>query len=180
MGYHINLYSVNKKDYQDFNFDMSRFQDDENIDSWDAFNTEFKKVFKREVEIGNFLNFENYEKIISSYGNIHVIDTDDGFLDIIKQYNKYEYDYATKMVDSIFEKMMGVIDINEDRILMVKLRDYFQSKTFQYDNFDNNLCIDRNEERLTNGWRFESDMIELVRIYKSIDFNKKILISVGS
>ena len=182
MGYHIKLYSANKEEYQNFDFDMERFKKSEDdYEYWDKFNAEFDKVFKYEFEIGDFIKFDILEKIESSYGEMLCrINTEEEFLDIIKQYNTFEFEYSSSLLESIEKKMMNTLELAEDRILMVRLRDYFQSKAWQYNKWTNNLRIKKDDERLTNGWRFETDMIELLRIYKSVDFDKTALICVGS
>ncbi len=180
MGYHIKLYSVDKDNFEAFNFNMERFKKDEDdYDYWDLFHKEFNNIFTYEFELGDFLDYKKLQKIESSYGNIYKIEECD-LLDIIIQYNEYQFKYYSELTESIEKKLHNTLSKDDENYLIVRVYDYFKSKKWKYERWENNMCIDKNKSRLTNNWNFEADIIDILRIYKSIDFDKKVLICVGS
>jgi hypothetical protein len=179
MGYHIKLYSADKDKFESFDFDMNRLKKDEDDDCWDLFNKEFSEIFKYEFEIGNFLNYKNLLKIESDYGDIYKIEEDE-LLDIIIQYKENQFKYYSEFVDSLEKKLHDDLTKSEENALIVDLYNHFNTKKWEFTNWDNNVCIDKNTARLTNNWNFEADVIDIIRIYKTTDFTKKVLICVGS
>lgn len=177
MGYHLNLYSTTKQKFEKYDFFYKDLDTNDDIIFNNDIPKRFSSVFKYEFEIGSFIKFEN--KIVSNaFGDFYYISKEE-FLKIIIQYNDYLHNYYTETYNLIESKLKGELSKTEEDGLMIKLYESYRHKQHLYSRWNNNIKIDENEKRLTNNWEFETDIIELVRIYKSIDFNKKVLIVKG-
>lgn len=158
MGYHLKLNSIDKIKFEEFDFSQG----------YDEVYDDFRKKFKYEFELGDFLDFSKLTKIKSRLGDVYKI-TEADILSFIEQYAKNELNYYT-----------GILKEENKEYQKARMIQYFQTKIFNLQSWKYNLCLDKDVDRLTNNWNFEFDMIDLVRIYKTFDFDNNILIVVGS
>jgi hypothetical protein len=167
MGYHIKLYSLNKTDFENFNF-LYEKNDDEDYDAYDRLFEEFHKIAKYEFEIGDFLTYDTLPKMKCDLGDTHII-SEIALLDIIEQYCRNERKYFS---DMLAEK--------DEKYRIHRMEEYFKNKEFHFKYWKENICWDKTKAKLTNNWRYEYDLLDVLRIYKTFDFEKNILISIGS
>ncbi len=158
MGYHLKLYKIEKKAYDVFDFSQS----------YDDVQEKFSKVSKYEFELSDFLEYSKINKIDSQLGDVYLI-TEEMFPDIIKQYCEHEKDYYSKILEEKDEALQNSM-----------MYMYFKNKLYHFETWKHNINLKKDNERLTNGWRFEYDLIDLIRIYKTFDFENNVLVCVGS
>lgn len=166
MGRHRNLYSVSKKDFKNFNFTL-----DANLGSderYDDLYERFGEVFKQEFEIGKFLNFDNIPKTEIDLGDMYII-TEEMIKNFIKEY----YVHIIKYYKDIFEE-------KDEKLQDYYMLEHFKRKIFDLENWDKSICLDKDKGRLTNNWRFETDVFDIIRMYKTFDFENNMLICLYS
>jgi len=165
MGYHRKLYSVYKKDLKKFNLFYNKELEDEGDNDLIE---RFGKISHYEFELSDFLNFDKLTKIQSDMGDVYQI-SEINLLNIIEQYCEFEKKYYSDILEEKDEKYQHH-----------RMKEYFKNKEFHFGHWKDNICLDKQKEKLTNNWRFEYDLLDIIRIYKTFDFDNKLLICVGS
>lgn len=152
MAYRLKLYSVKKSDFvaQSNSFDGIKY------DQLDF-----------ELELGDFLNFSVIEKKEYSIGHVYNI-AEHNLLDIIQQYHAETKKYFVELQN----------ELNNQNYRRIKT--YFQFKVICMDDIDDLLNLDKTNKKLSKNVKYEYDIFELVRLYKTVNFDDFNLICIGN
>lgn len=93
---------------------------------------------------------------------------------LINEYRKKTILYLKSLVES---KDKDVNDINDRNKTTYK--EYVENKISNWKREDSIINLDKSKNDIVNSWSYEHSIFELVRIYKSIDFEKDLLIYYG-
>jgi len=151
------------------------------------------KPFFKQKEIHNYYNGDNELFIVNKYFLLYIIDT---YKERIK---KYYNDMVTPFFgtkDTIFDKTEPSLFLNsikteygkhtfdfsliteEEQTALFKIFEHIRSMRIEWTCLSP-INLDDNQNQITDSWKYEYNIFELVRIYKSFDWKRNILIYYG-
>ena len=115
--------------------------------------------------------FENYNPYIIS---------EDGFLEAIEIYKNKIISYWEDLNnDGAIQVLPFGIELERPDITKEKkVERLIRNELFYWKN-NYAINLDRNKERITNSWMYEHEIFELVRLYKTFDFDNNYLLFYG-
>lgn len=161
MSFRLNLYFVDKDKINKFNW--------KNFD-YDTFYNFKKENLRSITELGDFLNLKDTPVLYEDGDCEYRLLSKENLYTIIEEYHNHLGDFYK----NLFDKSKDPTPNNLDNITY-----YFRIKTHIYANWKSYMDMDINNERLTQSDRFEHDVFDLIRIYKTTDFNKTKLILIS-
>jgi len=168
----IELYEIGKAwDFDEEKF-TTNFFTNESFES-DLLFSMANKEFLEEI-------IENYrQKVITYHKNIYNIITNIS----PKELREYKLKRITKNQDINDDlnddlKIKEVVSYNDDDLKIKEVVSYFDEKILEWDTFIP-YTLRNNTDEITTSWKYEYVIFELVRIYKTFDWNNNILIWVG-
>jgi len=110
----------------------------------------------------------------------YIVITKNSLKAIIKQYAKMHLNYLNKIKiptekldkDNIWRRNAGYLD-SCDSYIKSQIHDWKRAETFIYN-------LDENTDQIVNSWSYQYEIFELVRIFKSFDYDNYYLIYEGS